>query len=1077
MSISFAAQNVQQDNDWQRKADILKNIRVNLAGVVNPIDNMPVERLGFNGKNPQIVSNSPGLQVGLTTYDLQGWGRMNRQVEWRNNQMVHFAWTKQLDSVYPGLRGTGYEVWNPNAGPNGSFVFQGDFGGCNVHPIEGFFLNYSGFPSLDVTPGGVVVIGNHHKSDIGQATTIWYDYVAGNCFFGPGKYRLPDSTMQYGCNSEDIQNGFWFFQLPSISYQIYNGDSVTHIIAIQNYGDSAAITSYNLHYFRRVGSAGSGNWDYPPMIIDTISGSGFTVAASRSTGKVALVWLANPGNYPGDPESVDRYEIDDGLGWSARTNDVFCMMSDNMGSNWGPKTNITAFDSSLGGWLAGWDVSALIASDDILHIAWTAREVSPLDGHLGEWTNYYGSRLYHWDELSDEVRIIKDANWPITEPDSLCAGGVFNYQWAVKPMISECEGKFYTVFVQFHDIPNGLVNDCAESRYSGDGGAISTANGELYLTVSDDGYNWDIARNLTNTITPHCYADESEGTPVCESDLYPSMPRFGMEDTHPTGFDDAVIVDPSDGAYDGNHYLDVFYINDKYPGYFLQEGAGVWTINPVKWFRIPCVEPVPNPILAISPDSIGPPAWTKPGIQCDTTIKLENIGNTELYISTIQCYQVNGPPGWLTVNNYGPITISHLSPNYQLIDANLNAGGVVNSGPAVLEGYIEISSDMMGGRIDSIPVKLIVADSLMFPQTSEIRTSCIRLAFNNAGCMGGNDGGYNMNFFDDCDTTDYEFDDVDNIYLYKASPFIALIKDGDTILDYSMYNATWLSNNGLRPLEDPYTDSISSLDYQYGFSGRFLSHDSSIVIESKYYAPQHSDTCCFIVVEQRVYLNVDTSISDIYIGDFLDWDIPSDSNVENGSNYNSDERLIYCFGGEYGPDSIANNDCVLAYQRLGGIAYYSGYRIPFMSEADSFPNPRAMWTHINADWVYPTGGFVTGQMYKKINETYGYSRWQSTNPGMEDSLYQDLHIVVVFGQFDLNADDTLVFEIIIISEYDGGLSGLNESLEKAKTWIENHLRPIGRCCFGDQGSPDCIDTTYLGCSAKTNMISWDTDKS
>ena len=221
---------------------------------------------------------------------------------------------------------------------------------------------------------------------------------------------------------------------------------------------------------------------------------------------------------------------------------------------------------------------------------------------------------------------------------------------------------------------------------------------------------------------------------------------------------------------------------------------------------------------------------------------------------------------------------------------------------------------------------------------------------------------------------------------------------------------------------------------------------------------------------------MDTSISNIYIGDFLDWDIPSDSGVENGSNYNSDGKLIYCFGGEYGQDSLPNNDCVLANQRLGGIAYYGGYRFSTSGDIDSFPEPKAMWTHMNADWVYPTGGFVGSQLWNKM-EAMGsnWETWEATAEGgtNPDSMFNDLNMVSVYGKFDIATTDTLVF-VKILTTTTGGTAGITENVNKARAWIAarpeifswpERIEPL-TCCelAGDvnhNALVNILDITYL----------------
>jgi hypothetical protein len=139
-----------------------------------------------------------------------------------------------------------------------------------------------------------------------------------------------------------------------------------------------------------------------------------------------------------------------------------------------------------------------------------------------------------------------------------------------------------------------------------------------------------------------------------------------------------------------------------------------------------------------------------------------------------------------------------------------------------------------------------------------------------------------------------------------------------------------------------------------------------------------------------------------------------------------------------------------------------------------------MWTEINADYVYPTGGFVPGDIYNDLKVRLGQDEWESTNPTMEDSLYQDLHQVVVFGQYDLTVGDTLIFCKIYATEYDGGLGGLQGTVDAAYAWLETHPevfsypeQMIGRCCYGtDPIAPDCADNTITECIATGTMISW-----
>jgi len=1040
----------------------LASVERPMASFLPAVSTSPVS-LGMDGN---MASQSPGMQVGLTTFDIQHYGRMNRQVDWRGTQNIHFSWTVQTESVYPGNAGTAYEIWDAN---DGTLEFTGPSGGCDIHPRLGHNMNYSEHCGLDIAPDGRAIIVNHHSySGNSLMTTVYPDFLPLACFFSPYLSRLPDSLAEYG-TYEDC-NFVW----PSMEWHVYGDDTVTHVVAHEA---GEPIGSHMMHYFRRVGGPESATWDYPPVSIDTVPATSGTVVASRVSSKVAIVWLANPGNFPGDPESADR-----GL---QRLNDVYAMTSTDMGLNWSPKFNITQWDSSQSGWAAHADLSALITTDDYLHIIWDARRTEPDPyGGLGYYPHFYGSRLFHWDEFNNEIRTVKDANWDPPFEDDWCHGGDWNEMSIVKMQLSECDGKLYALFVQFNDIANGITDDCHQRAFSRHE-VSGTANGELYISVSDnDGYNWDIARNLTNSYSSHCDSAPSlGGTLECDADMWPSMSRFGMYVTS-GDFTGVPVVDPS-GSYADNYFLDVFYVNDKHPGAATCD-AGIWTSNPLKWFRLPCVEPVSNPLLTLTPIAYGygPPAWTKPGVVLGVNVTLENVGNAPLSFSSTDIVELTGPAGWL---NYmpTPTTISHLAPNSMTLSVDINAGGIVTQSGVILDGMLIFTTDSPTSP-DTLFVHAIVVDSLQIPEYASIRTQCKPLYISNTGQL-GNNGAYgesghdwgNLQMYDDCDITDNGTGGDDDIacYLYEAAPFIARINAiGDTLLDTYFGMADWMQNNGFLPTEGLTVDSVSYPNYQYAATGRFITQDSAIGLECEYFAPSEFDSCGFIIQRLKLYNLTDQDLTDLYIGEVMDWDIPSDSGRENGSDFDVSRKAMYMYGAEYGPDDIANNDCILADERYGGLAYYAGARIPHDDPdplgTDSFPNVHGMWTAMNADWLQG-GRFYEADLYERLESFYGYESWEATNPMMEDSMYQDLHMVSVFANTDLGVGDTLIF-VKTYATTSNGLSDLEDSFDKARTWIESNgvfaWPPMEEdCCTawgvpGDvnkSGNVDILDITAL----------------
>jgi hypothetical protein len=351
-----------------------------------------------------------------------------------------------------------------------------------------------------------------------------------------------------------------------------------------------------------------------------------------------------------------------------------------------------------------------------------------------------------------------------------------------------------------------------------------------------------------------------------------------------------------------------------------------------------------------------------------------------------------------------------------------------------------------------------------FPDERGIRTAKKRLAINCVGNMGNNGAPDSaMNFFDDCDTMNNIAGANDNarIFLYDASPFLMRIIGNDTVIFSTIFNNNYLSDYGFRPTKGLTLDSSNSA-YQYAYTGQYRTPDTLIGVESWYWAPLDPDSSDFIIQKIQVENKSGTKIENLYVGQFMDWDIPSDSGVENGSDYDASRNLIYMFGAEYGPDTgifaegSNGNDCILADQRLGGLSFYKGFKFPASSSGDTFTTFAGALTLNYYDWVVPYGNFVPGQLWKKLEGFSGYECWQSTHPEMEDSLYQDLTMVTVYGKFNLESYQLLGF-IKILATGNSGVEDLKATIDKAKQWIANHsgfVEHFGCCIVGGDANHD-----------------------
>ncbi|UCD94735.1 MAG: hypothetical protein JSU69_01405, partial [Candidatus Zixiibacteriota bacterium] len=215
-------------NPWHYRKYIEKNTIQKLAGAERVPSGADATATPMAAEFSEKVSQSPGMTIGWSTYDVQSISRMNCQVGWRGSQMVHFTWTKSKTD-YAATRVTGYEAWDPD---DAELLFCGIGGGCDLHADAA----RSGYVSLDVDTESKAVIANHHDvSGNGDAymTTVSYDNISASCFFGPYMRIIPDSTAQYGCSPGDIASGDWRFLWPQHEYQVLDDDTVTHVFARQ----------------------------------------------------------------------------------------------------------------------------------------------------------------------------------------------------------------------------------------------------------------------------------------------------------------------------------------------------------------------------------------------------------------------------------------------------------------------------------------------------------------------------------------------------------------------------------------------------------------------------------------------------------------------------------------------------------------------------------------------------------------------------------------------------------------------------------------------------------------------------
>ncbi|UCE24854.1 MAG: hypothetical protein JSU74_02035, partial [Candidatus Zixiibacteriota bacterium] len=303
-------------------------------------------------------------------------------------------------------------------------------------------------------------------------------------------------------------------------------DTVLHVAATMNepYDTSSGIiTGRALMYFRRVLSEDpfKDRWDNPPYVVDTIETFGYDLAGQPIGDRVSLVWSAA---LPYDDPYCDtcsglHNNVYPGLLIGQMDNDVYYQESWDQGESWEPRVNITQTPIGEAAYKAYTDISAVYDGADNLHIVWPALPW-PADDCIKEgggcfaeeqlvWKgwNVDKARLMHWSQNAPYMRPVCDHTY---DPIDSCGPG----KWALrvaKPSISACDGKLYTIWTQFNNQRDGVIDDCAEWRWDQGGGGYEgfdyypdrysgSANGEIWLSVSaDGGVTWDNQRNLSNS--------------------------------------------------------------------------------------------------------------------------------------------------------------------------------------------------------------------------------------------------------------------------------------------------------------------------------------------------------------------------------------------------------------------------------------------------------------------------------------------------------------------------------------------------------------------------------------------------
>jgi hypothetical protein len=1031
-------------------------------------------------QSPSGIS-SPGFEVVGSYNDDQYFPGGNHLVDWRGDSAwIHFIYGMAQSPT--GTSKTGYNVYDAHNGdwPRGAGV------GATIQPADQEGL----WPNMDVSPSGMVVVSC--VDDAGGSRDNHYYWQAGrfSAFFSAGCI-IPAS--QYNVNFLD--NTFYLGH-PRIEVQIVGSDTITHTIAVEETytviqeGSPFDIRANSLNYFRRAGmnQVCPPTWT-GPVTLDSMNSSSETqsisnggLAASRVSSDIAVSYTHN---HEQAWVNNQRYDVE-----------VFLLRSPDAGETWPElntgiaNRNLTSYSRVDPSACAFINTQTLYDTDGDLHVIWTAAPTveNVYDDPIFFWGDFSAS-LYHWSDrvagpnLGGTIVKAHNADWGIDFNTQVCGFGSPGMSYIGCESVSECDGRLYIFFSQWLDALGNWrettppyapqINDCASGGFSH---RYFAANAELAMVVSStlDGLLWDAARNLTNTYTEGC--DSAGYGGVCMHDSRGSSARYGMDVSQwgdPLTWPGDEYLDPTPAdspAYSGTWFNHVFYTEDHFPapGWRDVDTYGQLTLNPLRWLRVPCVNPVEAPQIAVNQGVMGYPEYVNHGV-CDTiTVTVTNDGNVPLTVTTIGNFEdASGPSNWLDNSAPGGMVVGAGVNNTNTFDMYVNKDGVVNSPGTVvpLDGHLYLLSD--AANFDSLTIDIInfiVADSVIGLAFDTVSTTLstrgmevgeyIHLVVTNTGEMGfngnNNNGTLNMDYVEDGG----ECNIGAATYLYSGGPMIIRKVDDTTFVhSQAMFqNAFSTDQSFKRVLFTPSHATIVNPNYDGFFTGTAVNFDTTLGVERTYYGPLGGgDSSDFIVVKTQIFSMDGSEQSPLAIAEAIDWDVPGgigDGSI-NTSGVIEDHDVVYQRGADTGEAQCQSNTTRYGTTKL------LGYFLQSEFAGDSCVgtcSPYGAYADRNDTLFEYDDTLQPARFWEMMGDNSGIHEESS---GEET----DLHMIMTYvHDYTLPANDTFTVYSVVTTVHDGDADQLSGNLDAAFEWYREHLRPgcdqLCGCCEGLTGNVD-----------------------
>ena len=642
---------------------------------------------------------------------------------------VHFTY-EDIDSSNGSIPlHTGYNFYNADSG----YWPEGHDPACQLQSLFDDGGGQRG--NLAILPDGRVVFGASDKfrsefTGPDDSTTqfdnhiyIQQDKGANRCFWDStnnSSYIYPAQYLSGWLGESDTPHPT--ARTPFVCVQLVGSDTVIHCLLDEIPPKEQNNISYHtVSYFRKVGTSTPGTWS-GPAVIDTMDYYSVNMAASPVSSKLAVAYT-KPTWY-GE------------LNWEQLDRDVFFRESSDGGLTFGAVVNITQYPRDVDSWTARYQGDALYDYNDNLHIIFTAAPCPANPYQTGYfWADFTGD-LFHWSDATPglaaggTIRWIANGSYDVNP--QACSWGGYNAHQIAFINISECDGRLYCVWNQWHSrvLELGIVPEAYDDCPANIDHDIHHANAEILMatSVSTDGLLWEYPRNITNTYTPGCDSAGGPGGP-CGNEYKPTVQPYGLDETGlgSLTWPSAATVDPDVliglPAYTGDKFLNMAYLDDQYPGAWWYGVDDYAFYNSLKWLRLACVDPVMEPYMLVAPPEITSPPVVETGGTRTDTITVTNQGTALLDV-----YEIGAATGssWLSAS-VSSLQVAAGTANTAVFTITVDATGI--SSPQYLDGEIYLLTNDPRNDSVTIPVHVFADGDADGDGLGDTEDNC-PLAFN-----------------------------------------------------------------------------------------------------------------------------------------------------------------------------------------------------------------------------------------------------------------------------------------------------------------------------------------------------------